>query len=211
MSDFGSWNEGDRVRATFDSGTAVEGRLERRQDRLVLSWGDWAWVTVIRPDGMVNPSLSVEKITDPDEGYERITDIEKVRVGDMAVFDGVKGEIKGEVTDVASDSENGYGRLQVSVPGACFIRCVWMADSAFRYALRERSALPTKPGFYCDRHGDMWIVGRMKGKDGLHAAPLTENDRYLPGKIAVPLETDGMSLYAPFTRVELTPAKEETK
>lgn len=48
----------------------------------------------------------------------------------------------------------------------------------------------------------------MKGKDGLHAAPLTETGRYLPGKIAIPLETDGMSLYAPFTRVEFMPAKD---
>lgn len=206
MDDWGDWHEGDLVRVTFKFalGTVAEGRLERRQDRLVLPWSECDWWNVILHDGSVCPNLKVEKIDEPDEGCERITDIDEVRVGDVAVFDGIKGK----VASVASDSENGYGKLQVYVPGACFARCAWMQDSAFRYALRKRPALPTKSGFYCDRHGDMWIVGRMKGKDGLHAAPLTETDRYLPGKIAVPLETDGMSSYAPFTRVEFMPAKD---
>lgn len=205
MSDFGSWHEGDRVRATFNSGTAVEGRLERRQDRLVLPWSDWDWVTVIRPGGMVNPSLSVEKITDPDEGCERITDIDEVRVGDVAVF----GSMRGEVIDI--DDEN--PRLEIKNGDAYTTDKMWMYDDAFRYALRKRPALPTEPGFYQDWDGDVWIVGNRKFKDGLYAAPLTDgkNRLYLPGKAPIPLEADEISLYAPFTRVELTPAKEETK
>ena len=204
MDDWGDWHEGDLVRVTFKFalGTVAEGRLERRQDRLVLPWSECDWWNVILQDGTVCPNLKVEKIDDPDEGYERITAINEVRVRDVAVF----GSMQGEVIDI--DDEN--PRLKIKNGDAYTTDKVWMHDDAFRYALRKRPALPTEPGFYQDWDGDVWIVGNRKFKDGLYAAPLTDgkNRLYLPGKAPIPLEADEISLYAPFARVEFMPAKD---
>ncbi len=151
---------GLHVKVTFNSGTVVTGVTDINGDIDevdILSPGDGS-------DGFLpcNYVKSIELVDDPE--YERIDNIEDVRVGDVFVAnDGNKYLID------SVDINRAFERCKVYLS---YAPDFWLSDIAFAYALRLKSRLPDKPGLWLDNEDCVWLYGednrlvRLDGSEG---------------------------------------------
>lgn len=96
---------------------------------------------------------TVELVDDPN--YERIDNIEDVRVGD--IFVAANGN-KFSVVAVDFDDDKTNRTLAVMVQVDDLDSHVWMFNSNFAYALRPAPKLPDHDGLWLDKNGKTWVV-----------------------------------------------------
>lgn len=95
---------------------------------------------------------TVELVDDPN--YERIDNIEDVRVGD--IFVAANGN-KFSVVAVDFDDDKTNRTLAVMVQVDDLDSHVWMFNSNFAYALRPAPKLPDHDGLWFDKYGALWM------------------------------------------------------
>ena len=120
---------------------------------------------------------------------ERITDIKKVKPGDIEV---TKSGNRYKV--VVVDRLSGSLTLHVAIPELNGSNA-WLHDSSFAYALRPNPKVPTEPGLYFDSEKDVWELDSENNR-----ILLRRNGRY--GKYGYGRK--GLdSKYAPYSRIDL--------
>lgn len=140
-----------RVKVTFKNGTVATGVTDECGD--IDGVDSLSCVDV--DDKFVPCSYveSIELLDDPE--YERIDNIEDVRVGDIFVAnDGNRYPVMNVDLDSMDADGAGYAvRVNGSVPGS-----FWIRNSMLAYALRRKPKLPDHDGLWLDKDNAIWQV-----------------------------------------------------
>lgn len=187
---------GKHVHVEFDGGSVLEGRLV--YDR----WNNLVRVGPTR-DFPGSEGMYVEEATTPavltrndDQTWEPLPDIKAIKLvwderdwepiepADAVVGDAIV--VNGRLWKI---NHIDVGRQSISVSH----NFAYSPDpSMVSVFLRSRSSVPTRPGFYRDKHGEYWARAFKNG--GWYRLDPGDETRTLPSEF--------MDLYMPLTRVE---------
>ena len=187
---------GNHVHVEFDGGGTLEGRLV--YDR----WNNLVRVGPTRdfPD---SEGMYMEEVTTPavltrndDQAWEPLPDIKAIKL----VWDERDWEPVEPADAVVGDAIVVNGRLW-KISHIDVVRQCISVNHNFTYDLdpsmvsvflRSRSSVPTRPGFYRDKHGEYWARAFKNG--GWYRLGSGDEIRTWPSEF--------MDLYMPLTRVE---------
>ncbi len=133
---------------------------------------------------------TVELLDDPE--WERIDDIDDVRVGDIFVAnDGNRYPVMNVDLDSMDADGAGYAvRVNGSVPGS-----FWIRNSMLAYALRRKPKLPDHDGLWLDKGDGLWLV---TGTTVIEIAPKDPPAASISYPASSIEASERLSLFAPF-------------